>query len=210
MIIYSIKYKNNIVYVGQTTKSISDRFRSHLYRCKTKCSYKLYNMMRKYGPENFSIHLLEECNTPDELDNREIFWISKLNLIKEGCNHAVGGRVNRGMIRSDATREKIRKISKKRYHDDSPLMKWNGSQKQKILLKEKLSNVPKTTSHSYKAAKSRAKNWYLIKLADETEVISWSMTWISDMLDIPLSSLKYCRKTGKTLKGISVKVYKPC
>ena len=34
--------------------------------------------IKKYGKENFSIKLIEECNTREELDEREIYWIANL------------------------------------------------------------------------------------------------------------------------------------
>jgi hypothetical protein len=41
--------------------------------------------MRKYGRENFSFQILEECSE-DKLAEREIYWINKLNTYKNGYN----------------------------------------------------------------------------------------------------------------------------
>ena len=48
--------------------------------------------IEKYGKENFSKEILEECS-PDELDTREIFWIDYLNArdTKIGYNISIGG-----------------------------------------------------------------------------------------------------------------------
>ena len=41
--------------------------------------------MRKYGRENFSFRILEEC--PEEkLKEREIYWIKKLDTYNKGYN----------------------------------------------------------------------------------------------------------------------------
>ena len=65
---------NDKLYVGKTTSSLKERFKTH---CKdSKRVYKeqrpLYRAMQKYGEDKFSIHLLEEA--PEEhLAAREIF-----------------------------------------------------------------------------------------------------------------------------------------
>lgn len=44
--------------------------------------------MRKYRIEHFHIELVEETNSPEE---REIYWIEKLNAYKNGYNATKGG-----------------------------------------------------------------------------------------------------------------------
>ena len=39
--------------------------------------------INKYGKENFKVRLIEECNTKEELDNREIYWIDYYNAVKD-------------------------------------------------------------------------------------------------------------------------------
>lgn len=50
----------------------------------------LYRSIRKYGLQNFSFEILEECLT-SELDAREIYWISHYNSFFEGYNLTMGG-----------------------------------------------------------------------------------------------------------------------
>jgi hypothetical protein len=46
--------------------------------------------MRKYGIENFEIESIEQC--PDDLLNeREIYWIEKLDTFHNGYNETLGG-----------------------------------------------------------------------------------------------------------------------
>ena len=49
--------------------------------------------IEKYGKENFKVKLIEECNNLDELNKKEIYWISKLNadLRSDYYNIASGG-----------------------------------------------------------------------------------------------------------------------
>lgn len=85
MIIYKItNLINGKFYVGKTTKTADERFKRHFYNHKTGNTY-LYKSMRKYGFNNFIIEILEETNI---LNEREIYWISKLspeyNMTKGG------------------------------------------------------------------------------------------------------------------------------
>lgn len=45
----------------------------------------LYQDMRKYGVENFHFEILEKCNI-EKLDERERYWIKKLDTHTKGYN----------------------------------------------------------------------------------------------------------------------------
>lgn len=52
----------------------------------------LKQAVSKYGKENFIKETLEHCNTIEQLNVREIYWINKLNaLSNQGYNMASGG-----------------------------------------------------------------------------------------------------------------------
>ena len=81
---------NNKVYIGQTTYTLEERWKHHLWDIKRYPTYKLYRAMKKYGIEHFNIILIEEC--PDEeLNYREIYWIGRYNSYKKGYNSTLGG-----------------------------------------------------------------------------------------------------------------------
>lgn len=91
--IYCISNKiNSHKYVGKTIRNIQDRFLEHCRDSqKEKCENRpLYKAMRKYGIENFYIQLLEEVELQD-LENKEQFWINKLDTYKNGYNATIGG-----------------------------------------------------------------------------------------------------------------------
>lgn len=46
--------------------------------------------MDKYGVENFDFYILEECH-PNELDDKEIYWIATLDTYNHGYNMTLGG-----------------------------------------------------------------------------------------------------------------------
>lgn len=50
----------------------------------------LYHSIRKYGEDNFSFDVIEECE--DHLSNeREIFWINSYDSFENGFNLTTGG-----------------------------------------------------------------------------------------------------------------------
>lgn len=51
----------------------------------------LKNAILKYGIENFEKEVLEEVDSLEQLNEREIYWIDKLNAKSEGYNIADGG-----------------------------------------------------------------------------------------------------------------------
>lgn len=50
----------------------------------------LYKAMRKYGRDNFTFQIIEEC-PQEQLAEKEIFWIKKLDTYNNGYNETLGG-----------------------------------------------------------------------------------------------------------------------
>lgn len=94
--IYKItNLKTNEVYIGKS-KRIKDRWNQH---CKcglgidTPSRSKLYQSMLNYGLENFAFQLLEKCE-PNQLDEREKYYIEAYNSIDYGLNMQSGAGGN--------------------------------------------------------------------------------------------------------------------
>jgi len=86
------KLVNNVngdFYVGKTTQSLNKRLSNHRNTANHGSTYYLHNAMRYYGYNNFTIELLEETTNEQELNEREIHWISEL---KPTYNMHVGGQ----------------------------------------------------------------------------------------------------------------------
>ena len=96
MIIYKITNTiTNKCYVGQTQRTMNKRFQEHIRHSKHGVITCLYNAMRKYGVENFEIVEIDRATTADELNQKEIYWISKLNTMSpNGYNEMAGGDNN--------------------------------------------------------------------------------------------------------------------
>ena len=111
--IYKITNKiNGKVYIGQTKKTIEERFQEHLKKAKIHTNRYLYDAMNKYGYENFIVSQIEKC--PDNnLDEREIFWIAfyQSNNKLYGYNMTAGGGGGNTWINNPHKEETSKKIS---------------------------------------------------------------------------------------------------
>ena len=77
---------NNKIYIGQTYETLTQRFKRHIQCAKSNIDTKFYRAIRKYGEQNFKIELLEKCNNPIDLNEREFYWINKLDAVNNGYN----------------------------------------------------------------------------------------------------------------------------
>lgn len=109
--VYKITNKiNNKVYIGITSKGISARWKEHLYNAEHDCPFKLHRALRKYGKENFSIELIDFCNSWEELTEKEKYYIAQYRSTEDefGYNLTEGGDGTFGRKHSEETKEKIR------------------------------------------------------------------------------------------------------
>lgn len=94
------KYENKIngkIYIGLSI-NIENRYRQHLYDAEhleeRRCSGIDY-AIKKYGIENFDFQIIEECS-PDELNDREKYWINFYDSYNNGYNRTIGGNSLKG------------------------------------------------------------------------------------------------------------------
>lgn len=99
--IYKITNKiNNKSYIGLTTKTPEERWKQHIrtaYSPNSKDYNELFKKaIRKYGPENFEISVLDNSDDLEELKQKEVYWIKQLNTYAfapngYGYNSTIGG-----------------------------------------------------------------------------------------------------------------------
>lgn len=93
---YIYKITNNVnqkIYIGKTSTSIEERWKTHCKDSKVETKEKrpLYSAMRKYGIECFSIEQIEEVENDSIACERERYWIEYYGSFKTGYNATLGG-----------------------------------------------------------------------------------------------------------------------
>lgn len=99
MIIYKItNLVNNKVYIGQTVNSFNQRYSGagvgveRITHLKATNEH-LLRAIGKYGTKNFKVEIIEQCNTVEELNSRETYYIELYdsNNDEKGYNKLGGG-----------------------------------------------------------------------------------------------------------------------
>ncbi len=131
MIIYKItntipdkngKFK---AYVGQTSRSLKKRFNEHA-KCRSSAIGKA---IQKYKREHFTVEVLEECETVEQANKREKYWIGFYNTIApNGYNLTDGGQ---HCIPSEETHKNMSRGQKHRYERQEEHEKSSGAQKRR-------------------------------------------------------------------------------
>lgn len=101
MIIYKITNKiNNKVYIGLTTQTVETRWKQHIQTAFSENhpdSQTIFKKaIRKYGPDNFKIEVIDEANNLEDLKKLEQYWIKYYNSYIgwdncQGYNSTYGG-----------------------------------------------------------------------------------------------------------------------
>ena len=125
MVIYKItNLLNGMIYVGKTTRPLKERISEH---CRQKNSSLTDRAMRKHNLQDFRIEILEQCETIEQLNEREIFWIAELDCKQpKGYNLTDGGDGLTGC--SDSTRQKLSEINTGKKMSDESRAKLSAAQ----------------------------------------------------------------------------------
>ena len=100
--IYKIISPTNKIYIGQSTNIENRKY----YYSSIKCDKqpKLYNSLLKYGWEQHTFEIVEECSL-EQLNEREIYWGTYYNVLGEnGLNLRLG---DANGLCSEETKQKI-------------------------------------------------------------------------------------------------------
>lgn len=114
-LIYCCKnLKTNKVYIGETKRTLRDRWEEHKYifdgNCKRKINMAIHSAIKKYGIENFTVSILEEGLTDTETrKKREQFWIEKFNSFIDNENSNGYNMTTGGDAESKISKEKTKK-----------------------------------------------------------------------------------------------------
>ncbi|WP_349569329.1 GIY-YIG nuclease family protein [Azotobacter salinestris] len=95
-VVYLVTHKQTgKQYVGITIQSIERRWKGHIdnsARSDIKSEQSLHAAIRKFGPESFTIEIIDHGSMNKDLEAKERAWIKKLNtLTPNGFNISTGG-----------------------------------------------------------------------------------------------------------------------
>lgn len=95
---------NEKVYIGQTSRTILERWKEHCTNCMNdnnlEYKNKFHRSLRKHGIEHFHIEVLVKITAKtvsqlrDSLNWTEIYYIQKFDSYKNGYNSTLGGDIN--------------------------------------------------------------------------------------------------------------------
>ncbi|MBD3878534.1 MAG: GIY-YIG nuclease family protein [Quinella sp. 1Q5] len=197
-VIYKITNSlNGRSYVGKTTRFVEERFGEHAH-CK---KFLVDKAICKYGRENFLVEVIEECETIQQINEREIFWIAELNCkVPNGYNLTDGGEGN--LNPSSETRAKMSAAQSGenhpmygKHHKPETIVKMSATRRGKHLsetARTKLSvakkGVPKSPEHRAKLAtgnrgKNRGKSPY-VNLLNEIDAHKLTYSALAEILGI--------------------------
>mgnify|MGYP001170144436 CR=1 FL=1 len=117
MIIYLITNKvNGKKYVGKTSRDLDCRWREHqLAAKKEEPDFYIARSIKHHGAENFTVKVIEECDSEKALAEAEIAWIAKLSTHgPAGYNLTDGGEGLSGWVATEEARRNMSEASKNR------------------------------------------------------------------------------------------------
>ena len=105
-------------------------------RSTSFCRY-IGNAIKKYGEEAFGVKILVRCDTPEELDHREAYYIKIFNtLAPNGYNLRAGGKISEAM-RDQMIKGWARRKARPKYkRSKEQRARMSKAQKGKILSEE--------------------------------------------------------------------------
>lgn len=163
---------NGMQYVGQT-RNLPTRKHDWKTLDKPYSNKVIDNARIEYGLDNFSFEILRECDTKDELDEWERYYIKKLNTrFPNGYNMCDGGRGCSGWKMPEEQRRKLsenRKGEKCYFYGKKP---WNTGKK---LSKEFCDAVSKGLKGKTKGIKKSDDHKRKIGLAHAIAVIQLTL-----------------------------------
>ena len=104
-VIYKITNKlDGKIYVGKTARTLEIRMKEHLRHNETY----IERALKKYGIEAFEVSVIEECDSEEKLNEREMYWIALLDCrYPNGYNMSEGSEGSLGHTVPESMRQKL-------------------------------------------------------------------------------------------------------
>lgn len=149
---------NGKVYIGQTTRTLKERMGEHLRHNESVFD----KALAKYGIENFKVEVIDTATTTDELNQKEIYWISYYKSFGEnGYNMCEGGGNTTGYHHTQAAKH-IMSVAKKqtyigkgnpfygKHHSEESKQKMSESRKGRVINEEWRKHLSETSPKKVK------------------------------------------------------------
>jgi group I intron endonuclease len=160
-IIYKItNIKNDKIYIGQTIRGFLVRYLEHknaIRRGKNR-DYPIYEAFKKYGFNYFKFEIIDHADTIEELNNKEINYISYYDSMNKGYNLNEGGN---NSIPSKETRKKMSEARKGKKRTEEQKKRMSDAKKGKP-------TKPKTDEEKQYLSENSPKYWEGKKRDPET------------------------------------------
>ena len=130
-------------YVGKTKRALKSRWYSHVYSSLIRnCQFLISKAIRKWKPEAFTVEQIDIAYSQEELNEKEIYWIKKLDtLVPNGYNVLLGGTGALGYKHTPEFRSKLSSIMKGRVFSEETRAKMSKAQRNKKLTTEHKENI---------------------------------------------------------------------
>lgn len=141
-----INIVNNKIYIGQTSKTLKERWLTHLAKhSNKKVNLLLYNSMRKHGINNFKIELVEIVPT-NNVCEKEKFYINfykSFYIFGKGYNMTLGGENANTITNHPNKNNIIKKMSVAKLGSKNKMFGKKHSEETKNKMKQNHANYKK-------------------------------------------------------------------
>ena len=90
-----VNTRNDLIYIGSTSKSIEERKSDHLLKAKHGQGSYFQNAISTYGAEAFTWEQIDSASNPNELAEKEKQYILQYTSLEEGYNSDSGGGIKK-------------------------------------------------------------------------------------------------------------------
>ena len=105
---------NNKVYIGQSSRNVKERFTRHLNDAMSnRLDTHFCRAIRLYGPEHFSVEVIDTANSQEGLNQKEHNWIIFYSSVKNGYNETDSILKSGGNTYLSKTEEEMNDIKEK-------------------------------------------------------------------------------------------------
>ena len=199
MEIYKIENKKNgKIYIGKTTRTTKERMTEHRRRSESVID----KAIKKYGIENFSVEVIDEATTAEELDVKEIYWVEHYqSMIPNGYNQCYGGKTSVGFHHRAESKAKMSNAKKDAYNGpNNPFYGKKHSDESKKKMSQKRKNMAHLTDEQIKHVRE---SHHVKKVRNiETQEVFSSIKEAAEKHNIPPTHItRVCKGKRKSTGG---------